>query len=118
MKVVIVDDQAGFRKMLTAMLEDIDCVEEVKEVDDGEGFLEVIRNEIPDVVFMDIEMPGLNGIEATRKAVEMFRNIYIIAISVHDSFDVIKETIEAGARNYLTKDKVSEKTLRNILSNI
>ncbi len=115
LKVILVDDQVNFRNVLKTILPTISDVEIIAEAGNGEEFLEIIKKQIPDVVFMDIEMPVMNGIDATRIAMTKYRNLNIIALSFHGDFDNVSKMLSAGARNYMVKDEMDMETLEKVL---
>lgn len=117
-KILIADDNPHFSKALKFMLLDSfqDQVDEINIVKDGDECLYELNNRIYDMVFMDINMPKMNGIEATREATQAFRNLVIIAVSFHSEMKYIVQMIEAGARSYIIKDEISKETLEKALA--
>jgi len=79
-------------------------VETVYEAADGEEFLLQLKKNFPDIVFMDIEMPKLNGIEATRRALEIYPEINIIALSMYGGEEYYTQMINAGAKGFILKN--------------
>lgn len=117
-KILIADDNPHFAKALKFMLIDSfqDQIDEITIVKDGDECLEELNNKIYDTVFMDINMPKMSGIEATREATQLYRNIIIIAVSFHSEMKYIIQMIEAGARSYIIKDEISKETLEKALA--
>lgn len=117
-KILIADDNPHFSKALKFMLLDSfqEQVEEISIVKDGDECLHELNNRIYDTVFMDINMPKMNGIEATREATQAYRNLVIIAVSFHSEMKYIVQMIEAGARSYIIKDEISRETLEKALA--
>lgn len=117
-KILIADDNPHFSKALKFMLLDSfqEQVEEINIVKDGDECLDELNNRIYDTVFMDINMPKMNGIEATREATQAYRNLVIIAVSFHSEMKYIIQMIEAGARSYIIKDEISKETLEKALA--
>lgn len=117
-KILIADDNPHFSKALKFMLLDSfqEQVEEINIVKDGDECLNELNNRIYDTVFMDINMPKMNGIEATREATQAYRNLVIIAVSFHSEMKYIVQMIEAGARSYIIKDEISSETLQKALA--
>ena len=103
-KVIIVDDHKVFRKGLKIIIEDYEFAEVVAEASTGEEFLKIIEQTEADIVFMDINMPNINGFEATRKALEKKRSLNIIGMSANDDIASITEMLSSGAKGYLEKD--------------
>ncbi len=118
LKVLIVDDNPHFCSALKFMLMDSfnDRIETVVIANDGYECLDELSNSIYDLVFMDINMPKMNGIETTRQATLLYRNLVIIAISFHSEMKFIVQMIEAGARSYIIKDEINKNVLEKALS--
>lgn len=104
-RLVIVDDHAIVREGMRMLLENVSSVEVVGEADDGEAALDVVAALKPHVVLMDMTMPNLDGLEATRrlKAQQPDTNVLVLTGSFGDDLNV-KEAIQAGAVGYLLKD--------------
>ncbi len=118
LKILIVDDNPHFVNALKYMLTDFfsDRIEKISEASNGNECLEILRNKIFDLVFMDISMPGMSGVEATREATKLYRNLIVIAVSFHSEMNYIVQMIEAGARSYLIKDEINKESLEKVLS--
>ncbi|MFA5514077.1 MAG: response regulator transcription factor [Sphaerochaetaceae bacterium] len=104
LKVYIVDDHTLFREGLRFLLRNSEYVSEIKEAGNGFEFLKEVESFNPDVVLMDIEMPEINGIEATKAALSRFPDIKIIALSMYSDENFYTEMIEAGAKGFLIKN--------------
>ncbi len=117
-KVLIADDNPHFAKALKFMLLDSfqERIEDIVTVKDGDECLQELNRRIYDMVFMDINMPGLNGIDATREATTLYRNLVIVAVSFHSEMKYVVQMIEAGARSYIIKDEISRDSLDKALS--
>jgi len=103
-RVLIADDHQIVRDGLRSLLEKEPDMEVIATVEDGRTTVRVVEELQPDVVIMDISMPGLNGIEATRKISRDFPKIKIIALSMHDDGRFVMNMLKAGASGYLLKD--------------
>jgi len=103
-KIIIVDDHFIFRNGLKDLLAEIPDVEILGEASSGEEFLEMLGKVKPDIVFMDIKMPGMNGIETTKKALEMVSDLKILALSMFGENEYVEEMLQAGAMGYLLKN--------------
>lgn len=103
-RVLVADDHALVRKGLVALLDQEPGMEAVAEAVNGIEAVNLVKEHKPDVVLMDIAMPGMNGIEATRKLVAEYPDINIIVLSMYSDRRLIMEAIGAGAKAYLLKD--------------
>ncbi|MDD3105965.1 MAG: response regulator transcription factor [Bacteroidales bacterium] len=115
--IFLVDDHALFREGLRFLLQKIDFVDQILEAENGLEFLEHII-EIKDcIVLMDIEMPVMNGVEATRKALERDPDLKIIALSMYSEESYLSSMIEAGASGFLLKNS-SFNEVKNALTDV
>ncbi|MBW3661475.1 MAG: response regulator transcription factor [Actinobacteria bacterium] len=103
-RLVIADDHELFRRGLRMVLEDEDDIEVVGEAGDGQAAVEMAESEVPDVIVMDVRMPSLSGIEATRKIKEDLPHTKILMLTISDEEDDLYEAIKAGANGYLLKE--------------
>ena len=103
-RMVLVDDHALVRAGLRALLQGLPGVEVVAEAVDGREALAAIKTLKPDVVLMDISMPGLNGLEAAALAARDFPESRILILSAHSSEEYVGQALRAGASGYLLKD--------------
>ena len=116
-KVTIVDDSTVFREALRALLEDTGKAEVISEAKNGADMLRKVLKNKPDLVFMDIEMPYMNGFEATAVLLEAHTDIKVIGMSSYEKDEYVKKLIDAGARGYLIKHGDNYDTILNILEN-
>lgn len=103
-EVLLVDDHAMFRDGLRLLIEREDDMEVVGQAKDGEKAIALTEELAPDIVVMDVGMPGLNGIEATRRIVAAWPECKVIALTVHADQEVVARMLSAGAAGYLVKD--------------
>lgn len=103
-KVLIADDHALIREGLCKILNMQEMIEVVGEAEGGDQAVDLALKHRPDVVLMDINMPGTNGIEATRTIKRERPEIGIIALTIHDQEDYLFELIKAGVSGYVLKD--------------
>ncbi len=108
MRVLLVDDQRLVREGLRVLLEMAPDVEAVLEAEDGAQALELYAQHRPDVVLMDIRMPGMDGVEATRRLLEMDPQARVLILTTFDDDVYVLEGLRAGARGYLLKDASRE----------
>jgi two-component system response regulator DegU len=103
-KIVIIDDHQLFREGVKRILEFEKSFQVVAEEDDGSEALRLVQTYSPDVVIMDINMPQMNGIDATREVVEQFPNTKVIILSIHDDENYVTHSLKTGAQGYLLKE--------------
>lgn len=103
-KVLIADDHQIVREGLRALLEKEPWVTVVGEAQEGRTTLRLARELVPDVILMDVAMPDLNGIEATRQIVAELPEVKVIALSMHSDKRFVLNMFKAGAKGYLLKD--------------
>jgi DNA-binding NarL/FixJ family response regulator len=115
-RVLIADDHPLFRGGLRALLESIVDTEVVGEAATGEEAVAAARALVPDVIVMDINMPGINGIDATRRIVDESERVNVLVMTMHDDDEAVFAAIRAGARGYQLKGAAQDETLRAIRS--
>lgn len=115
-KVLLVDDhavvRAGFR-MLLSTSPDIDVI---GEADCGEQALQLYHSSKPDVIVLDLSMPGIGGLETIRRLIQRDEHINILVFSVHDEQVYVNRALDAGARGYITKSSAPETLTTAIIS--
>ena len=102
-RVVVADDHETFRAGLIALLQTAPGVEVVGEAATGEAGLDVVRDVQPDVVLMDVNLPGIDGVEATRRIVDAHPHVAVLVLTMHDDDETVFAAVRAGARGYLLK---------------
>ena len=115
-RVLVVDDHDEFREGLEAMLRSVDGVEVVGAAGDGARAVDLALGLQPDVVLMDLQMPRLNGVEATERIVASSPHISVVVLSMMDDEDSVFAAVRAGARGYLLKGARRSEILRAIES--
>lgn len=104
LKIYLVDDHKLFREGLKLLLSTQDFIQHIYEASDGREFLENLKMVDCDVVLMDIEMPEINGIEATREALKMKPGLKIIVLSMYGDEQYYYQMIDAGAKGFMLKN--------------
>jgi DNA-binding NarL/FixJ family response regulator len=102
-RVALVDDHVLIRAGLRALLHTLPNIEVIGEASDGHEAVDVIARHHPDVVIMDIGMPGLNGVDCTRRIVKQSLNTRVIILSMHANEEYVGRALDAGAMGYLLK---------------
>ena len=113
-KVLIADDHRVVREGLAAILKMKDDIHIVGEAQDGVEAVEKVRTLVPDVVLMDVSMPRMGGVEATRQIKREFPHIGIVALTMYDEQQYIFDLVRAGATGYLLKDSESSQIVAAI----
>jgi len=106
--VLLVDDHDVVRQGLASLLKKHRDIQVVGEAADGAAAIDTLRRCSPDLVIMDVAMPGLNGIEATRRILAEHRGVKVLALSMHAAQGCVHEMLAAGASGYLLKNAVLE----------
>lgn len=118
-RVLVVDDHPVVRRGLRALLDTLDGIEVVGEAGDGETAVVLVQQVGPDVVLMDLHMPGMGGIEATRRIAQQGRAPAVLVMTMFDGDEMVVTAVQAGARGYLVKgaeqDEIS-RALRAVAS--
>jgi NarL family two-component system response regulator LiaR len=118
MKIIICDDQAVVRdglEMLLSLEQDIDVIGTAQ---DGDEAIELVSKHQPDLVLMDLKMPGMNGIEATRQIRTKFPESKVLVLTTYDDDEWVFDAIRAGASGYLLKDTPREEVVKAIRGTI
>lgn len=110
-RILLADDHALVRQSLRALLKKANNVEVVGEAHDGLNAVELVESLQPDLVIMDVSMPRLDGITATRRIMEMDGNTQVLILSMHANETLAQQALRMGARGYLLKRSVSEELL-------
>ena len=111
-RVLVADDHNLFRYGIKAMLANAEGFEVVGEAATGEEVVEKVAHTRPDIVLMDIQMPGINGIEATRRILERDPNIGVVVVTMFEDDDSVFSAMRAGARGYVLKGADAEEVLK------
>ncbi|WP_455387951.1 response regulator [Petrachloros mirabilis] len=103
-RVILADDHALVRQGIRSLLEKLDDVEVIGEVNDGREALELSKTTQPDIVIMDITMPGLSGLEAVSRMKKACPTTRVIMLSMHGGEEYFQQALDSGAAGYLLKD--------------
>lgn len=119
-KVLLADDHKIVRDGFRTLLAKNEEIRVVGEAEDGRRTVQMVKKLSPDIVIMDVAMPDLNGIEATRQITAEFPDVKVIAVSMHSDRRFVSEMLKAGASAYLSKDYAFdelENAIRTVISN-
>jgi len=113
-RVLIADDHAVVRAGLKLLLDAAEEIEVVGEAGSGEEAVRLARSLVPDVVLMDVVMPGMSGIEATRPALEAAPGAKVLVLSMQDDPRYVREAFEAGASGYVLKEAADSEVVQAV----
>jgi len=118
LKLFLVDDHKIFREGLKNLIEVEQIGQVIAEAANGQDFINKLADPLPDLVLMDISMPVMDGIEATRRAREKYPDLVVLALSMHGDEEYYYKMIEAGVKGFLLKDsgiKEIEKAIHSVV---
>lgn len=107
-KIFIVDDHNLFREGLKFLLSKVDFISDIYEAENGKELIKHVSEVKPNIILMDIEMPVMNGVEATKETLKILPETKIIALSIHANENYYSEMIDAGAKGFLLKNSKFE----------
>lgn len=113
-RILVADDHAVVRKGLRSILESHGGWEVCGEASDGRQAVELAFRDLPAVVVMDINMPELNGLEATKQICKALPNVQVLILSAHDSEQLVRKMLVSGARGYVLKADAGEDLIRAV----
>ncbi len=113
-QVILVDDHAVVRAGFRMLLSTSESIDVIAEADRGEQAIQLIRRQHPDVIVMDLSMPGLGGLETIRRICSRDEKMKILVFSVHNEQVYVTRALTAGARGYITKNSASEILIKAI----
>ena len=111
-RVLVTDDHVVFRYGMRAMLANVRGFEVVGEASTGEEAVEKAADLVPDIVVMDLQMPGINGIEATRRIVQTSPEVSVVVVTMFGDEDSVFAAMRAGARGYVLKGADAEEVMK------
>jgi len=103
-KVVLAEDHTLVRKGIKALLEELEGIDVVAEAGDGHEAINAVETSSPDIVLLDIAMPGLNGLEVASRITKDFPDTKVIVLSMHANEEYVFQSLKAGVAGYLLKD--------------
>jgi DNA-binding NarL/FixJ family response regulator len=115
-RVVVADDHPLFRQGIAALLRDAAETQVVGEAADGAEAIALTEQHVPDVVVMDVSMPGLDGVTATRRLLAAHPGVAVLMLTMMDDDGLVFEAIQAGARGYVLKGSQPSEILRAVLA--
>jgi len=113
-RVVVVDDQAPFRSAARAVLGMTEGFEVVGEAGTGEEAVDLAKSLTPELVLMDINMPGMNGIEATRRITSAHPEVVVVLLSTYNADELPSDARDCGAAAYVNKEDFGPVVLRDV----
>ena len=113
-KVLVVDDHAMFRQGIRSLLETCDDIDVVGEAADGSEAVEEVRRVAPHVVLMDIGMPVMGGVEATRRIQKEAPNTRVLVLTQYEDSEYVLSMLRAGAKGYISKTATGEELVSAI----
>ena len=113
-KILLADDHGIIRQGLRSLLEKQPDIEVVGEAEDGQKAIALVQQFVPDIVIMDITMPSLNGVDATRQITTEFPNVRVIALSIHSNKRFVADMLKAGASGYILKECLFDELIQSI----
>ena len=113
-RVVLADDHAVVRKGIREFLEEAGDVDVVAEADDGAQALDLVEEHRPDVAVLDIRMPRVTGVEATRKIKQRFPHVRVLILTAYDDDPYVFALLQAGADGYVLKTASSDELIRAV----
>ncbi|MGE8063336.1 response regulator [Pseudomonas sp. NPDC089547] len=108
MNIVLVDDHAVVRQGYASLLRAVLPAMEVREAASGEEALVRVQEQVPNLVIMDFGLPGISGLETTRRLRQRLPQLRVLFFSMHDELPLVRQALEAGASGYLTKNSAPE----------
>lgn len=117
LRILLVDDNSSFLKLFEKLFTTYfqEFIETIDTAGNGYECIQKVLKQPYDLVFMDMDMPVMNGVEATKYINQNFRGIVVIAVSLNSELEHIQQMLEAGARNYIIKEKINKEYIQHLL---
>ncbi|GEL78722.1 response regulator transcription factor [Tenuibacillus multivorans] len=113
-RIVLIDDHKLFREGVKRILEFEEGFEVVAEGNDGSEAVQIVEETNPDIVIMDINMPNINGVQATRELIDQFDDLRVIILSIHDDESYVTHALKSGALGYMLKEMDTDELVNAI----
>lgn len=113
-RIILADDHAMMREGIKNLIDAVPGLAVTGEAGDGLKLLDLMKNKLPDMVILDISMPGMRGIEAAREINALYPDVHLLMLSMHKSEDFLSMSLEAGAKGYLLKEDTGDELLQAI----
>ena len=115
-RVMICDDHPMFRRGLRALFDEVDAIQVVGEAEDGESALRIAAEQEPDVAVMDLRLPGISGLEVTRRLVAQRSGVGVLVLTMLEDDTSLLAALRAGARRYVVKGAGHEEIVSAVLA--
>jgi DNA-binding NarL/FixJ family response regulator len=115
-KAILVDDHEMFRSGMKSLLEQENLAQIIAEASNGQEFIDIIQNYNPDIVLMDIDMPVMNGIEASERALAANNNLNILVLSMYDDYAHYTRLVSAGVKGFISKSSGKSELEKGIMA--
>lgn len=112
--IILADDHAMMREGIRNLIEAVEGLKVIAETGDGLKLLKIVKRNVPDMVILDISMPGLRGIEAAREILALHPQVHILMLSMHKREEFLAMALAAGAKGYLLKEDTGDELLEAI----
>ncbi len=103
-KIILAEDHVRFRQFIKASLEEVEGLMVVGEAGDGVELLELLEDCLPDLIILDITMPGLQGLEAAKKIKTVYPKVKVLVLTMHNNREYLQEAMAVGAEGFLLKE--------------
>jgi DNA-binding NarL/FixJ family response regulator len=112
--VILADDHVMFRRGVKSIISELADVKVIAEADDGLELLQLLSKKTPDLVIVDISMPNLRGLEATREIKKLYPQVKVLLLTMHRKREFLKQAIDAGAEGFLLKEDADSELIQGI----
>jgi DNA-binding NarL/FixJ family response regulator len=113
-RIILADDHTMMREGIKNLIDAVEGITVIGEVGDGLQLIKMLKKSVPDMVILDISMPGLRGIEAAREIHSLYPDVHMLMLSMHKSEEFLSMSLEAGAKGYLLKEDSGDELLQAI----